>query len=112
MAKSECMPRFFGWTPASASANVPPIPTPYPASNCNEPRPIWGHGEGRSKKQAEQAAAREAFDHLVSTVEEVSVDTDDEANGAGSGTPAKGARAGAAGAAPAPAGRLPTRRDA
>ena len=39
---------------------------------------IWGHGEGRSKKQAEQAAAREAFDHLVSTVEEVSVETDDE----------------------------------
>ena len=43
----------------------------------------WGHGEGRSKKQAEQAAAREAFDHLVSTVEEVSVDTDDESNGEG-----------------------------
>ena len=73
---------------------------------------IWGHGEGRSKKQAEQAAAREAFDHLVSTVEEVSVDTDDETNGAGSVAPAAGASAGAAGAAPGPSGRRPPRRDA
>ena len=72
---------------------------------------IWGHGEGRSKKQAEQAAAREAFDHLVSTVEEVSVETDDEAD-AGSVTPAAGVPAGAAGAAPGPVGGRPTRRDA
>ena len=31
---------------------------------------VWGQGEGRSKKQAEQAAAREAFEALVSSVEE------------------------------------------
>ena len=35
---------------------------------------VWGQGEGRSKKQAEQAAAHEAFDRLVATVESVGVD--------------------------------------
>jgi ribonuclease-3 len=31
---------------------------------------VWGQGEGRSKKQAEQAAAREAFEALVRSAEE------------------------------------------
>ena len=44
---------------------------------------VWGNGEGRSKKQAEQAAAREAFDHLVATVEEVTVDGVDAAAAVG-----------------------------
>ena len=35
---------------------------------------VWGNGEGRSKKQAEQAAAREAFELLVATVEDVGVE--------------------------------------
>jgi dsRNA-specific ribonuclease len=29
----------------------------------------YGHGEGRSKKQAEQAAARAAYDALADTIE-------------------------------------------
>ena len=40
---------------------------------------VWGHGEGRSKKQAEQAAAREAFERLVATVEDVGIDGVDPA---------------------------------
>ncbi len=39
---------------------------------------VWGRGEGRSKKQAEQAAAHEAFDRLVATVEDVGVDGVDD----------------------------------
>lgn len=69
---------------------------------------VWGRGEGRSKKQAEQAAAHEAFDRLVATVEDVGVDAVDEVDGVDGLTAdsdAAGLVAGAAAVEPAAASR-------